>query len=159
MTQTTTQKKTYQGLLSVVCCLKKTKMKKLYKLLLISLLILNGGNAMKAQSYNNDDSKSSSRAITPTYISKIAVAYGDEASTPKNILNNQGFTIIDYDLNKGCGSTSHYIYMGYKTTTNPAEAITGIFFRKGNNPPNYDTFDGVTAYLLGESNETNPGED
>ena len=134
-------------------------MKKLYKLLLISLLILNGGNAMKAQSYNNDDSKSSSRAITPTYISKIAVAYGDEASTPKNILNNQGFTIIDYDLNKGCGSTSHYIYMGYKTTTNPAEAITGIFFRKGNNPPNYDTFDGVTAYLLGESNETNPGED
>ena len=134
-------------------------MKKLYKLLLISLLILNGGNAMKAQSYNNDDSKSSSRAVTPTYISKIAVAYGDEASTPKNILNNQGFTIIDYDLNKGCGSTSHYIYMGYKTTTNPAEAITGIFFRKGNNPPNYDTFDGVTAYLLGESNETNPGED
>ena len=134
-------------------------MKKLYKLLLICLLIIaGGGNALKAQSYNSDNSETANRAETPTYISKIAVAYGAEASKPKDILKDNGFTVIDYDLNKGCGATSHYIYMGYKTTTNPADAITGIFFRTGENPPNSATFDGVTAYLLGGSDETNPGE-
>ena len=95
---------------------------------------------------------------TPTYISKIAVAYGAKESTPKDILTNNGFTVIDYDLNKGCGSLSDYIYMGYKTTQNPSEAITGIFFRIGENPPASATFDGVTAYLLGGSGESNPGE-
>ncbi len=135
-------------------------MKKLYKLLLICLLIIaGGGNALKAQSYNSDNSETANRAETPTYISKIAVASGENASDPKNILNEQGFTIIDYDLNKGCGSHTHYIYMGYKTTTNPADAITGIFFsiESDSNPSNSVTFDGETAYLLGGSNESNPG--
>ena len=144
--------------MTVVCCLKKAKMNKLYKLLLICLLILSGGNALKAQSYNSDNSETANRAETPTYISKIAVAYGDKASTPKDILKNKGFTIIDKDLNAGCGSLTHYIYMGYKTTTNPADAITGIYIREGNDPPNSATFDGVTAYLLGGSTEDNPAE-
>ena len=149
---------------TVDCCplsvvFKKTKMKKLYKLLLICLLtIAGGGNALKAQSYNSDNSETANRAETPTYISKIAVAYGAEASTPKDILKNNGFTIIDKDLNAGCGSNTHYIYMGYKTTTNPADAITGIYIREGNDTPNSATFDGVTAYLLGGSTEDNPGE-
>ena len=134
-------------------------MKKLYKLLLICLLtIAGGGNALKAQSYNSDNSETANRAETPTYISKIAVAYGANASTPKDILKNNGFTIIDKDLNAGCGSHTHYIYMGYKTTTNPADAITGIYIREGNDTPNSATFDGVTAYLLGGSTEDNPGE-
>ena len=120
-------------------------MKKLYKLLIICLLVLSGGNALKAQT-------------TPTYISKIAVAYGAKESTPKDILKDNGFTVIDYDLNKGCGSLSDYVYMGYKTTQNPSEAITGIFFRTGENPPASATFDGVTAYLLGGNGESNPGE-
>ena len=95
---------------------------------------------------------------TPTYISKIAVAYGAKESTPKDILTNNGFTVIDYDLNKGCGSTTHYIYMGYKTSTNPDDAITGIFIRDGKNPPNYDYFDSSVAYLLGGDTESNPAE-
>ena len=114
--------------------------------------------ALKAQTYNDSDSEYANRAEVPTYISKIAVAYGAKESTPKDILTSNGFTVIDYDLNKGCGSTTHYIYMGYKTTQNPSEAITGIFFRTGGNPPASATFDGVTAYLLGGSGESNPGE-
>ena len=133
-------------------------MKKFYKLLFICLLILSGGMALKAQTYNDSDSEYANRAEVPTYISKIAVAYGAKESTPKDILKDNGFTVIDYDLNKGCGSTTHYIYMGYKTTQNPSEAITGIFFRTGENPPASATFDGVTAYLLGGNGESNPGE-
>ncbi len=97
-------------------------------------------------------------ASAERYIASIAVAYGAKASTPKNILTGQGYTVIDYDLNKGCGATTHYIYMGYKTTENPTDAITGIFFRIGSNPPASATFDKVTAYLLGGSHEPNPGE-
>ena len=133
-------------------------MEKFYKLLFICLLILSGGMALKAQTYNDSDSEYANRAEVPTYISKIAVAYGAKESTPKDILKDNGFTVIDYDLNKGCGSTTHYIYMGYKTTQNPSEAITGIFFRTGENPPASATFDGVTAYLLGGNGESNPGE-
>lgn len=43
-----------------------------------------------------------------------------------NVRNLSGYTIIDQDLNEKCGVGSPYIHVGYKTTTNPAEAITGI---------------------------------
>ena len=134
-------------------------MKKLYKLLIICLLILSGGNALKAQSYNDDNSKSSNGERSNTYISKIAVAYGAKKETPIDILKNNGFTVIDKDLNAGCGSTTHYIYMGYKTSTNPDDAITGIFIRDGEDTPDYDYFDDSKAYLLGGETESNPGED
>ena len=101
-------------------------------------------------------------ATVPNYIESVAVSYGAKESTPKNILTGKGYTVIDYDLNLDCGSRSMYIYMGYKTTTDPSKAITGIFFTTTDSaaaPANSSTFDGVTAYLLGGSTEPNPGED
>ena len=94
---------------------------------------------------------------TPTYITSLGIAQGNHESDAKNELS--GHTIIDYDLNKGCGGSSDYIYMGYKTTTDPSKAITGIFIRTGQNPPNSATFDGVTAYLVGGSSEANTAVD
>jgi hypothetical protein len=79
-------------------------------------------------------------AAEQTYIASIAVSYGAKASTPKNILNGQGYTVIDYDLNKGCGATSHYIYLGYKTTTDPSKAITGIRVESGKKSVNSYVF-------------------
>ena len=97
-------------------------------------------------------------ATVPTYISGIAVSYGASESTPKDILRDAGYTVIEYDLNADAGG--RYVYMGYKTTTNPSEAITGIFFSSTGDDlhPNSQTFDGVTAYLLGGYTEANPGE-
>ncbi len=37
----------------------------------------------------------------------------------KATLTGQGWTVIDNDLNKGCGSSSDYIYLLYKTGNTP----------------------------------------
>ncbi len=77
-------------------------------------------------------------AKLPRYISEIAVAYGDTKSEAKSHLS--GYTIIDYDLNKGCGGD--YIYMGYKTTTDVEKALRRILFV-------YDDHDAYIGELLG----------
>lgn len=87
-------------------------------------------------------------ASMPTYIASIAVSYGAKESTPKDILTKNGYTVINKDLNGGCGALSDYVYMGYKTTTDPSKAITGIFFRVGGSPPNSATFDGVGIMIF-----------
>lgn len=60
------------------------------------------------------------------YISSINVSAAATASTAKNSLTNGGYTLIDKDLNADSGG--NYIYMGYKTTTDPAKALRDIRF-------------------------------
>ncbi|MBR6709170.1 MAG: hypothetical protein IKL84_05775, partial [Clostridia bacterium] len=101
-------------------------------------------------------------AAAQTYIESVAVGYHrSSGSIAKNHLTSEGYTVIDYDLNKGCGSGSAYIYMGYTTTTDPSKAITGVYFAltdTDETPAESVIFDGVTAYLLGGSTEPNPAE-
>lgn len=61
-----------------------------------------------------------------TYISDIKCAQSDTESGAKQQITSAGFTVIDSDLNKGAGG--QYIYMGYKTTTNYADAIKNLRF-------------------------------
>ena len=88
----------------------------------------------------------------PAYIREIYFAADSSKSDAQNAVRNAGFTLIDYDLNKGCGAASDYIYMGYKTTSDPSQAITGIFFSDDvKNPPSSYTFtddngNSITAY-------------
>ena len=72
---------------------------------------------------------------------------------PKNLVTDNGFTLIDRDLNQDAGGK--WIYMGYKTSTDPSRAITGILFRSGENPPNSVSYGGATFYLVGGSYEGN----
>ncbi len=93
---------------------------------------------------------------TPTYIASIGIAQdGSSGSTGVNDCKNElsGHTIIDRDLNDGAGGD--YVYIGYKTTTDPSKAITGIVFRVGGDPPSSITYNGYTFYLVGGSYETN----
>lgn len=60
-----------------------------------------------------------------TYISELKLGISKYADKAKEYLRSAGFTnIIDVDLNKDAGGK--YIYLGYKTTKNPDEAITNI---------------------------------
>lgn len=60
-----------------------------------------------------------------------------------------GYTRLDYDFNNDCGKKSGYIYLGYKTTTNPAEACTDIMFlTTTSNPPATKVYNGKTYKLL-----------
>lgn len=61
-----------------------------------------------------------------TYISDIKCANNSSASSAQNALTSAGYNVIDFDLNKGAGGD--YIYMGYKTTTDPSKAIKDICF-------------------------------
>lgn len=93
---------------------------------------------------------------TPTYIASIGVAQdGSSGSTGVNDCKRElsGHVIIDRDLNDGAGGD--YVYMGYKTTTDPSKAITGIVFRVGKNPPHSITYQGYTFNLVGGEYEKN----
>lgn len=98
-------------------------------------------------------------ATVPNYISSIGISQdGSSGSTGVNDCKRElaGHTIIDVDLNDEAGGD--YVYMGYKTTTDPAQAITGIVFRVGKNPPNSISYGGSTFYLVGGSTEANTAQ-
>ena len=64
-----------------------------------------------------------------TYISDIKVVGIDKdeyekGTSPKTWLADEGYTVIDFDLNEGCNGD--YIYLGYKTTHDFKEAIKDI---------------------------------
>ena len=53
------------------------------------------------------------------YIKEVKLIGGSKTDTDnlKEQYQNQGWTVIDYDLNKGCGSKSDYIFLLYKAET------------------------------------------
>ena len=99
-------------------------------------------------------------ADTPTYVASIGIDQdGSSGSTGINDCKAalSGHTIIDRDLNDGAGGD--YVYMGYKTTTDPTKAITGIVFCVGGSPPDSITYDGATFNLVGGKNEANTAKE
>ena len=57
------------------------------------------------------------------FITDVMVIGGSksEVNSLKTTYTNQGWTVIDQDLNAGCGSGSDYIYMLYKTGSNTSQ--------------------------------------
>lgn len=83
------------------------------------------------------------------YVSEIYFSIGSEESSAKEALTSAGYKVIDVDLNKGAGGK--YIYLGYKTTTNPDNAIRGIvsqYSSKANNAASV-TYNGNQYYAVG----------
>ena len=70
------------------------------------------------------------------YISELKLASDeDDAETAKRQLSNAGYQVIDVDLNEKAGG--HYVYLGYKTTKDPNQAITDIrVIENGDYPAN-----------------------
>lgn len=66
-----------------------------------------------------------------TYISDIKIGSGSKTdrSVSYNNAADGGYTVIDYDLNKKVGGD--YIYLSYKTTTDPTKAISDIIIMSG----------------------------
>lgn len=67
-------------------------------------------------------------AATVKYISDIRTGCADSISAAKKILTDEGYTVIHHDMNNKVPNQKKWIYVGYKTTTNPDEAITGLVF-------------------------------
>ena len=65
----------------------------------------------------------------PLYLSDVMVGMGVSPEEAKQALTDAGYTVLDFNLNKGAGSsfkTLKYVYLGYKTTDNALEAITDL---------------------------------
>ena len=68
-------------------------------------------------------------AHATTFISEVKVSTNDNQATAKSQLTNSGYTVIDQDMNQG--GSGQYVYIGYKTSTNLADAITGLIIVGG----------------------------
>ncbi len=69
------------------------------------------------------------------FISEIKVSVHEKnGETARNKLTNDGYQIVNVDgaadLNGGGGG--YYVYIGYKTSTNVADAITGLLIVESN---------------------------
>ena len=78
----------------------------------------------------------------------------DAITALKNTYTGQGWTVIDYDLNKGCGSGTDYIYLLYRGVDIPGanasyDLVTGFYLKSasGANPPENLTYGNRTYYL------------
>jgi hypothetical protein len=80
-----------------------------------------------------------------TFIKDIKLIGGTKAETTdlKNKLTDQGWTFIDYDLNKGAGGD--YVYLLYKAEDNTDGEnwgyITDFYLHEGKEPPSNLTYD------------------
>ena len=93
-------------------------------------------------------------ASATTFIKDIKLIGGTRAETTelKNSLTSQGWTFIDYDLNKGCGEESDFIYLLYKAEENTDGVnwgyITDFYIsNEGDVADDSHTLDGRTYYL------------
>ena len=64
-----------------------------------------------------------------TYIKDVVISYGKTADEAKAWLTDNGYEVLDYDLNEGADdtfSTARAVYLGYTTTDDADEAITDM---------------------------------
>ena len=76
----------------------------------------------------------------------------DEIAALKSTYTGQGWTVIDYDLNKGCGSGTDYIYLLCRFEVNPDNVNDGYItdfavYTEGGTVPESQTYDGRTYHL------------
>ena len=90
------------------------------------------------------------------YISEVKVFMAKEESDAKSALQSEGYTLLDCNLNQdaegGVGSKGKKAtYLGYKTTTKAAEAITDLAvmnMKGGYSTEDYESL--MDQYILGE---------
>ncbi len=64
-----------------------------------------------------------------TYVKEFMLSYGNTADEAKKWLKDNGYEVLDYDLNEGADDTfskKRAVYLGYKTTTDAADAVTDM---------------------------------
>ncbi len=63
------------------------------------------------------------------YVKEVILSYGDTEETAKQWLTDNGYEVLDNNLNDGADntlSTKRAVYLGYKTTDKASEAITDM---------------------------------
>lgn len=76
-----------------------------------------------------------------TYIKEIRISTGATADEAKKWLTDNGYIVVDVDLNWKTGKNC--VYMGYKTTTDPDEAITDISLMQMNGGYSFSDYEAM----------------
>ncbi len=92
-----------------------------------------------------------------TYISEVKVSAASSLDAARSNLSKEDYTVIGHDMNNHVDNQKTWIYVGYKTTTNPNEAITGLALYNDQNPPNTYVYRDV-EYTI-ESNKVDLNKD
>ena len=64
-----------------------------------------------------------------TYVKEVFLSYGNSDDEAKKYLTDNGYEVVDHNLNEGADdtfSTKRSVYLGYKTTSKSDEAITDM---------------------------------
>ncbi len=64
-----------------------------------------------------------------TYVKEMILSYGNTEDDAKNWLTDNGYTVLNYNLNEGADdtwSTKRAVYLGYTTTNDVDEAVTDM---------------------------------
>ena len=80
----------------------------------------------------------------PLYISEVYLSYGETPDKAKQWLTDNGYTVLDQDLNEeadGLMSTKRSVYLGYNTTTDKDEAITDMRAMNMNGDYSFDDYE------------------
>ena len=90
--------------------------------------------------------------LAQTFITDVMIISGNQSQTNgyKTQFQNEGWTVINNDLNAGAGG--NFIYLLYKTNNssgNSGSAVTGFYLKTGNSEhPNTITYDGHAYNLV-----------
>ena len=83
-------------------------------------------------------------ADTPEYISEVYLSYGSDENSAKQWLIDNGYTVLDQDLNEdaaGAFSKERSVYLGYRTTTDKEQAITDMRAMNMNGDYSYEAYE------------------
>ena len=132
------------------CCRRGARIQRAAMLLLATLLL-----TMTAQTAWAD--------TWPEYITDVILVGGTESEVNAAKAAHSDYTFISQDLNKGCGSSSDYIYLGYKkgyrASTNGGYITDIIVVTEGSNaiPTGNINFSGRTynkAAIYGDNDKS-----
>ena len=95
-------------------------------------------------------------ADTPEYISEVYLSYGSDENSAKQWLIDNGYTVLDQDLNEdadGAFSDKRSVYLGYRTTTDKEQAITDMRAMNMNGDYSYEAYEKLLENRRSEIND------
>ena len=86
-----------------------------------------------------------------TYIKEIRISTASDAASAKKFLTDNGYNVVDVDLNQRSGKEC--VYIGFKTTTDPDEAITDISLMQMDGGYSFSEYEALLEAKMKEIND------
>ena len=103
------------------------------------------GTQASAASYTKKHEKEYYYAPGTKFIANLVLGYSSKkADKAKAVITGVNYTVINKDLNDGAGG--NYIFLGYRSDTDPTNSIKDLRIRNANNQNNYTAPENKATY-------------